>query len=60
MDKLEKVSDCQSIGSSYLFRIDEELVADATKKGNLGYVPYRRSLTISDEVLTVFISQPID
>lgn len=35
-DKREKAYERQGIGSSYLFRIDEELVADATKKGNLG------------------------
>ena len=37
-DKREKVYERQGIGSSYLFRIDEDLVVDATKKGNLGYV----------------------
>jgi [histone H3]-lysine4 N-trimethyltransferase SETD1 len=35
-DKREKVYQRQGIGSSYLFRIDEDLVVDATKKGNLG------------------------
>ncbi|TFK75666.1 hypothetical protein BDN72DRAFT_892163 [Pluteus cervinus] len=35
-DKREKAYERQGIGSSYLFRIDEELVVDATKKGNLG------------------------
>jgi hypothetical protein len=39
-DKREKVYERQGIGSSYLFRIDEDLVVDATKKGNLGYVPF--------------------
>ena len=38
-DKREKAYERQGIGSSYLFRIDEDLVVDATKKGNLGYVP---------------------
>ena len=37
-DKREKVYERQGIGSSYLFRIDEDLVVDATKKGNLGWV----------------------
>jgi SET domain-containing protein len=37
-DKREKTYERQGIGSSYLFRIDEDLVVDATKKGNLGYV----------------------
>jgi histone-lysine N-methyltransferase SETD1 len=35
-DKREKVYERQGIGSSYLFRIDEDLVVDATMKGNLG------------------------
>ncbi|KIK44305.1 hypothetical protein CY34DRAFT_80151 [Suillus luteus UH-Slu-Lm8-n1] len=35
-DKREKAYKRQGIGSSYLFRIDEDLVVDATKKGNLG------------------------
>ncbi|EJD51992.1 histone methyltransferase [Auricularia subglabra TFB-10046 SS5] len=35
-DRREKLYERQGIGSSYLFRIDEELVVDATKKGNLG------------------------
>ena len=37
-DKREKAYERQGIGSSYLFRIDEDLVVDATKKGNLGWV----------------------
>lgn len=37
-EKREKAYERQGIGSSYLFRIDEDLVVDATKKGNLGYV----------------------
>jgi histone-lysine N-methyltransferase SETD1 len=39
-DKREKAYERQGIGSSYLFRIDEDLVVDATKKGNLGYVSF--------------------
>ncbi|KAL1689716.1 hypothetical protein GGG16DRAFT_57340 [Schizophyllum commune] len=35
-DKREATYERQGIGSSYLFRIDEEIVVDATKKGNLG------------------------
>ncbi|TCD64897.1 histone methyltransferase set1 [Steccherinum ochraceum] len=35
-DRREKAYERQGIGSSYLFRIDEDLVVDATKKGNLG------------------------
>lgn len=41
-DKREKAYERQGIGSSYLFRIDEDLVVDATKKGNLGYVDLSR------------------
>jgi histone-lysine N-methyltransferase SETD1 len=40
-DKREKAYERQGIGSSYLFRIDEDLVVDATKKGNLGCVFWR-------------------
>lgn len=40
-EKREKAYERQGIGSSYLFRIDEEIVVDATKKGNLGYVAFR-------------------
>jgi len=36
-EKREKAYERQGIGSSYLFRIDEDLVVDATMKGNLGY-----------------------
>jgi hypothetical protein len=39
-DKREKAYERQGIGSSYLFRIDEDLVVDATKKGNLGCVVF--------------------
>lgn len=35
-DKRERAYERQGIGSSYLFRIDDDLVVDATKKGNLG------------------------
>lgn len=35
-ERREKNYERQGIGSSYLFRIDEDLVVDATKKGNLG------------------------
>ena len=38
-DKREKWYERIGIGSSYLFRVDEDLVVDATKKGNLGSVP---------------------
>lgn len=37
-DRREKAYERQGIGSSYLFRVDEDLVVDATKKGNLGCV----------------------
>jgi SET domain-containing protein len=37
-DRREKAYERQGIGSSYLFRCDEDLVVDATKKGNLGCV----------------------
>ncbi|SCV72003.1 BQ2448_4697 [Microbotryum intermedium] len=35
-DRREKAYERQGIGSSYLFRVDDDLVVDATKKGNLG------------------------
>jgi len=34
----ERAYERSGIGSSYLFRIDDDLVVDATKIGNLGYV----------------------
>lgn len=37
-DKREKYYERTGIGSSYLFRVDDDAVVDATKKGNLGYV----------------------
>ncbi|KAF8830307.1 hypothetical protein HHX47_DHR2000639 [Lentinula edodes] len=47
-EKREKTYERQGIGSSYLFRIDEDLVVDATKKGNLGFVLLSSPLTITD------------
>ena len=35
-DRREQKYERQGIGSSYLFRVDDDLVVDATKKGNLG------------------------
>ncbi|BGP16348.1 histone methyltransferase set1 [Rhodosporidiobolus nylandii] len=35
-DRREKAYERRGIGSSYLFRVDEDLVVDATVKGNLG------------------------
>ncbi|KAF8314543.1 hypothetical protein DL93DRAFT_2080219, partial [Clavulina sp. PMI_390] len=35
-DKREKYYEQTGIGSSYLFRVDDDAVVDATKKGNLG------------------------
>ncbi|KAK9894559.1 SET domain-containing protein [Cystobasidium minutum MCA 4210] len=35
-DKREKAYERQGIGSSYLFRVDDDVVIDATMKGNLG------------------------
>lgn len=37
-DIREKWYEKTGIGSSYLFRVDDDAVVDATKKGNLGYV----------------------
>jgi hypothetical protein len=37
-EKREKAYERQGIGSSYLFRIDDEHIVDATKRGNLGCV----------------------
>jgi SET domain-containing protein len=39
-EKRERAYERQGIGSSYLFRIDDEHVVDATKKGNLGSVHF--------------------
>jgi histone-lysine N-methyltransferase SETD1 len=51
-DKREKAYERQGIGSSYLFRIDEDLVVDATKKGNLGCVCSASCLGL---LLTIFL-----
>lgn len=53
-DKREKVYERQGIGSSYLFRIDEDLVVDATKKGNLGYVLRASSSSHAESFLFFF------
>ena len=53
-DKREKAYERQGIGSSYLFRIDEDLVVDATKKGNLGYVLL--SFLFLPFILTTFVT----
>jgi hypothetical protein len=50
-DKREKAYERQGIGSSYLFRIDDDLVVDATKKGNLGCVEDMRSCFNSLQLL---------
>lgn len=47
-DRREKAYERQGIGSSYLFRVDEDLVVDATKKGNLGCVLSPRLQAFSD------------
>ncbi len=39
-DKREKYYERMGIGSSYLFRVDDDAVVDATKKGNLGLVQF--------------------
>lgn len=54
-DKREKAYERQGIGSSYLFRIDEDLVVDATKKGNLGYVTVFACLCFNAVVADTFI-----
>jgi len=46
-DRREKAYERQGIGSSYLFRVDEDLVVDATKKGNLGCVLFALALSLS-------------
>lgn len=58
-DRREKAYERQGIGSSYLFRLDEDLVVDATKKGNLGCVclsPFFLSLSI--DLKTLLLSDP--
>lgn len=51
-DKREKWYERIGIGSSYLFRIDEDLVVDATKRGNLGCaLPIDASELISSSFL---------
>ena len=55
-DKREKYYERIGIGSSYLFRIDEESVVDATKKGNLGSVDQPRSrLSRRSELMLTFL-----
>ncbi|KAK7050016.1 histone methyltransferase set1 [Paramarasmius palmivorus] len=54
-DKREKTYERQGIGSSYLFRIDEDLVVDATKKGNLGgekkiVIYAKQDIELGDEI----------
>lgn len=51
-DKREKAYERQGIGSSYLFRIDEDLVVDATKKGNLGCVAFTIYLSLIAQDMT--------
>lgn len=58
-EKREKAYERQGIGSSYLFRIDEDLVVDATKKGNLGYV-LTISLRYPDAHILLCSSQTFD
>jgi histone-lysine N-methyltransferase SETD1 len=59
-DKREKAYERQGIGSSYLFRIDEDLVVDATKKGNLGYVVCASPLPLSPaEPILQAVDQPL-
>ena len=45
-DKREKYYERMGIGSSYLFRVDDDAVVDATKKGNLGLVRFLLVITI--------------
>lgn len=39
-DRREKTYERMGIGSSYLFRVDDDWVVDATKKGSMRYVPF--------------------
>jgi SET domain-containing protein len=45
-DRREKLYERMGIGSSYLFRVDDDLVVDATKKGNLGYLSSSYQLSL--------------
>lgn len=56
-DRREKAYERSGIGSSYLFRVDEDLVVDATKKGNLGCVkPQHRPSVLGRSRLTLVCS----
>ncbi|KAG8951170.1 histone methyltransferase set1 [Tulasnella sp. 424] len=54
-DKREKWYEKVGIGSSYLFRVDEDSVVDATKRGNLGYVDRLANFAFQRKTLNLTI-----
>ncbi|EJU01516.1 SET domain-containing protein [Dacryopinax primogenitus] len=59
-DKREKVYERQGIGSSYLFRIDDDLVVDATMKGNIGrLINHSCSPNCTARIITINSSKKI-
>lgn len=54
-DHREKRYERQGIGSSYLFRIDEELVIDATKSGNIArFINHSCDPSCTAKIITVY------
>ena len=59
----------QGIGSSYMFRVDDDMVIDATKKGNLGRLInhactpncFARIISIANEKkIVIYAKRPIE
>lgn len=55
-DEREKQYGAQGIGSSYLFRVDNETIIDATKAGNLArFINHSCNVSSSTFTLTYFM-----